>query len=248
MFKPFSAIFGFATFKQPFIFYVTESLFIAFNQDTLSLFMWEHTIFSVYLLVCLCLIIVSICSPDWAVSTETNQFYITSGIIIYVGFWEQCEEGYHAGLSHHCRVYQISQTSLPTYFNYLRWVSCINTILVAGAVCFSILANPRLGRGTFTPCQKLAFRLTTCSVCVFSGAFLISGASWFTYMAYNNQLGSLVGPGSQTYSISGNFSYYTPAWACVVMIMAGCMLIVGGFIHLGRAICIYSRVESSTHT
>ena len=58
-------------------------------------------------------------------------------------------------------------------------------------------------------------------------------------MAYSNQLGSLVGPGTQTYSISGNFSYYTPAWACVVMIMAGCMLIVGGFIHLGRAICIY---------
>ena len=207
--------------------------------------MWEHTLLTFYLVICLSLIILSICSPNWAVSTETNQFYITSGITIYVGFWEQCEEGYHSTISRHCRLYQISQTSLPTYFNYTRWVCCLNAVLVAISIVFSILSNPRLGRNTFNPCQKLAFRLTTVSICIFSGSFVISGAAWFTYMCYSNQLGSLVGPGS-IQSLRGNFSFYTPAWSAVVMIMAGCCLIVGGFVHLGRAICIYKAKISET--
>ena len=68
---------------------------------------------TVFLLVCVILEAIAIGFPDWAISTKTNQFDITSNIVVYVGFWQQCEAGGSFGGVRSCRYYQVSQNALP---------------------------------------------------------------------------------------------------------------------------------------
>ena len=62
--------------------------------------MWEHTILILFLLVCFILECITLGFPDWAISTKTNQFDITSNIVVYVGFWQQCTQNPNHDFKH----------------------------------------------------------------------------------------------------------------------------------------------------
>ena len=204
---------------------------------------FEHLFMSCFIFIASCIIALAIGEPAWAVSTETNQFYITSQVTVYVGMWEQCLYGGSYGGFKKCRLYDISQSAIPFYFNCTRWTVCVGlAFMMLVAFPCSILSNPAF-QEYFSVGYTLIFRLTT-SFCLFiTGASGIAVSIWFIIITYGNNLGPIIGPGANTdenvYIDDGNVSYYTPDWACVMEVVVCLMLVISSFIHFGRAIYFY---------
>ena len=226
--------------------------------------MWEHTALIVFLIICLILECVAIGFPDWAISTKTNQFDITSNIIVFVGFWQQCTQnpnhdyknfernltfkhcfrhfvlcGSSIQITKSCRTYQVSQTALPPYFNYSRWMCCIDIAFTLIIIVLSMFTHPRLFNKSLPKQRKFWMNIFGVSVfMIITGLSGISAGAWFAYAAYANELGPLIGPGSETDRFQ-NVSFFTPYWACVLWLIVCCFLVVVGSVFGCRTCCVY---------
>ena len=122
---------------------------------------------------------------------------ITSGITIYVGFWQQCESRDHANVASRCRYYQFSQSSLPAYFNFARWTICISAVFSLLSALLMFIANPCILKPENTS-QNVTFslRLLSSVLLLIGGVLTIVAGSWWSYTCYTNSLGPLIGPGT----------------------------------------------------
>ena len=225
-----------------------ETLVEYYEENKLkSCHRFEHLAMTLFVFFSSLVIAFAIFEPAWAVSTETNQFYITSEVTVYVGMWEQCLYGGAYGGFKHCRLYDVSQSAIPFYFNFTRWTVCtgLSLMLLVAFPC-SIVSNPAFHE-YFSNTWTLIFRLTTSFTLFLTGITGCGASIWFMVVTYDNNLGPLIGPGANTdeniYIDDGNVSYYTPDYACVIELVMCIVLIVASLIHLGRAIYFYKFAQ-----
>ena len=138
-------------------------------------------------------------------------------------------------------MYQVSQTSLPAYFNYSRWMCCFDlgfTLMILVIACFTF---PGCFSKTLDKSQKHYLNIFGVSFfMIFTGLSGISAGGWFSYACYANELGPLIGPGSETDRFQ-NVSFYTPYWCCVLWIINCCFLVVVGGVFGCRSCCKYGQ-------
>lgn len=134
-------------------------------------------------------------------------------------------------------MYQVSQTSLPAYFNYSRWVCSFVLAFTLSIIVLAIFTHPKLFNNSLDKNRKFWISIFGVSgFMVFTGLAGISAGAWFSYACYANKLGPLIGPGSETTNFQ-NVSFYTPYWCCVLWIIVMCFMIVVGGVFGCRTCC-----------
>lgn len=206
----------------------------------------EHLCYTIALLVTLIIYIIVIACPYWAISTQTNNLEITSRITIFVGFWQQCESSEYQSVADRCRYYTFSQSALPAYFNFSRWTICISGGLSFLATLLIFISNPCILKPESTSSStSFSIRILAAIMILIGGGLTVAAGSWFSYTCYTNELGALIGPGTNLGNVDGTTAY-TPDWCCVLAIIDGALCVILACVIAGRACCIQFDAEKPT--
>ena len=87
-----------------------------------------------------------------------------------------------------CRMYQVSQTSLPPYFNYSRWVCSFVLAFTLSIIVLAVFTHPKLFNNSLDKNRKFWISIFGVSgFMVFTGLAGISAGAWFSYACYANK-------------------------------------------------------------